>query len=193
MESSLIRILPACLTEPLPKGWDKSSDEFVIEVMPEVEQAEAILLALPTTEPDILLLDAQVSGVDVFEIAARALEVRPDLAIVLLSADSSPEMLRRAMLAGAEEYLIKPLEAKALRESIIGIAGHRTLRVIERGANDLRRLEGVGVTLALPGQPRDQVADRCDSLWRLHNLLGLADAFTHPGEILHLHASSSIR
>lgn len=135
MESSLIRILPACLTEPLPKGWDASNPEFVIEVMPEVEQPEAILLALPTTEPDILLLDAQAPGADVYAIAARALEVRPNLAVVLISAENSPENLRRAMLAGAEEYLIKPLEASALRESIIGIAGHRTLRMVERSAD----------------------------------------------------------
>ncbi len=134
MESSLIRILPACLTEPLPKGWDASNAEFVFEVMPEVDQAEAILLALPTTEPDILLLDAQAPGADVYAIAARALEVRPNLAVVLLSAENSPENLRRAMLAGAEEYLIKPLEAHALRESIIGIAGHRTLRMVERSS-----------------------------------------------------------
>ncbi len=135
MESSLIRILPACLTAPLPAGWDTSNPEFVIEVMPEVEQAEAILLAIPTTEPDILLLDADAPGADVFTIAARALEVRPNLAVVLVSSENSPDNLRRAMLAGAEEYLIKPLEASALRESIIGIAGHRTLRMVERGSD----------------------------------------------------------
>jgi pilus assembly protein CpaE len=136
MESSLIRILPACLTEPLPRGWDASNAEFVIEVMPEVDQAEAVVLALPTTEPDILLLDADFPGVDVFEIAARALEVRESLAVVLVSTENSPEKLRRAMLAGAEEYLIKPLDGAALRDSILNIAGHRTLRVVQRGAEE---------------------------------------------------------
>lgn len=136
MESSLIRILPACLTEPLPTGWDESNAEFVIEVMPEVDQAEAVLLALPTTEPDILLLDADFPGVDVFEIASQALEQRESLAVVLVSAENSPEKLRRAMLAGAEEYLIKPLEGTALRDSILNIAGHRTLRVVQRGAEE---------------------------------------------------------
>lgn len=136
MESSLIRILPACLTQPLPAGWDSSNAEFVIEVMPEVEQPHAVVLALPTTEPDILLLDADFPGADVFEIAAQALGVRQNLAVVLVSADNSPENLRRAMLTGAEEYLIKPLEAAALRESILNIAGHRTLRVVQRGAED---------------------------------------------------------
>jgi pilus assembly protein CpaE len=62
--------------------------------------------------------------------------VRENLAVVLVSGDNSPEKLRRAMLAGAEEYLIKPLEAAALRESILNIAGHRTLRVVERDAEE---------------------------------------------------------
>ncbi|HEX9997817.1 MAG TPA: response regulator [Abditibacterium sp.] len=136
MESSLIRILPACLAEPLPEGWDASNSDFVIEVMPEVDQAAAILLALPMTEPDILLLDADYPGIDAFEIAAQALEVRESLAVVLVSAENSPEKLRQAMLAGAEEYLIKPLDGAALRESILGIAGHRTLRVVQRDAEE---------------------------------------------------------
>ena len=69
MESQLIRILPACLTEPLPKGWDASSPEYLIEVMPSVDQPAAIVMALPTTEPDILLLDADFAGADMFVVA----------------------------------------------------------------------------------------------------------------------------
>lgn len=137
MESSLIRILPACLTEPLPAGWDKTPKEFVIEVMPEVEEAAGVVMALATTEPDILLLDADAPGADVFALAGKALEAREDLAVVLVSSDSAPERLRKAMLAGAEEYLIKPLEADALRESILNIAGHRTLRVVQRNPEDV--------------------------------------------------------
>lgn len=132
MESQLLRILPACLSEPLPRGWDESNAEYVIEVMPEVEHPEAVVMALQTTEPDILLLDAdaQSENVDIFAVAQAALAARAELAVVMISGDNSPERLRRAMFAGAEEYLIKPLEAGALRESILGIAKHRTLRVI---------------------------------------------------------------
>ena len=130
MESQLIRILPACLTEALPAGWDKSSPEYLVEVMPEVDQVAAIVLALPTTEPDILLLDADFEGADMFEVASAALKARPELAVVMLSSDGAPERLRRAMFAGAEEYLIKPIEGQALRASLVGIAQHRTLRVV---------------------------------------------------------------
>ena len=130
MESQLIRILPACLTQALPKGWDKSSPEYLVEVMPSVDQPAGIVLALPTTEPDILLIDADFEGADMFEVAKLALAARPELAVVMLSGDSSPERLRTAMFAGAEEYLIKPIEGAALRASLVGIAQHRTLRVV---------------------------------------------------------------
>lgn len=141
MESSLIRILPACLTAPLPAGWDAHSAEYVIEVMPEVDQPEAVVLALPTTEPDILLLDADYTGADVFSIATKALEARENLAVVLVSSDNSPERLRKAMLSGAEEYLIRPLESNALRDSILNIASHRTLRVVQLGEADIAQRE----------------------------------------------------
>ena len=130
MESQLIRILPACLTEPLPKGWDASSPEYLVEVMPTVDQPAAIVMALPTTEPDILLIDADFEGADMFAVATAALQARPELAVVMLSREGAPERLRKAMFAGAEEYLIKPIDGKALRASLVGIAEHRTLRVV---------------------------------------------------------------
>ena len=131
MQSSLIRILPACLTDPLPATWDQSPPSFVLEVMPEVEQPEAVVLSLQTTEPDLLLLDGDHPGLDAFALTEAALIARPGLAVVILSHDSSPDRLRRAMLAGVEEYLIKPLDAASMSESIVAIASHRTLRMVQ--------------------------------------------------------------
>lgn len=130
LESSLIRILPACLTAPLPKGWDKAPEEFSIEVMPVVERPEVVVMALRTTEPDILLLDADFPEMDAFALTQQALAARPGLAVMLVSQDSAPDRLRRAMLSGAEEYLIKPVEAGALRDSILNVASHKTLRTV---------------------------------------------------------------
>ena len=48
----------------------------------------------------------------------------------MISSEGAPELLRKAMFAGAEEYLIKPIDGKALRASLVGIAEHRTLRVV---------------------------------------------------------------
>ncbi len=142
MESQLIRILPACLTEPLPTGWDVSSPEYLIEVMPSVDQPAAIVLALPTTEPDILLIDADFADADMFDVAAAALKARPELAVVMISSQGAPELLRRAMFAGAEEYLIKPIDGPALRASLVGIAEHRTLRVVNSDDANFSHDEG---------------------------------------------------
>lgn len=130
MESSLIRILPACLSEPLPPGWDNLPEQYAVEVMPEVERPEVVTMALQTTEPDILILDADFPDVDIFEIVRQSLEARPGLAVLLVSNDSSSERMRQAMLSGAEDYLVRPLDAEGLRRNILAATGERNLRVV---------------------------------------------------------------
>jgi pilus assembly protein CpaE len=131
METQLIRILPACLTTPLPPKWMDFGSDYFIELMPDVDHPEAIPISVQTTEPDILLLDTDQPGADPFAITQQAIEARPGLAVIFISEDNSPDRLRRAMLAGAEEYLIKPLDADTLKESIAAIASHRTLRTMD--------------------------------------------------------------
>jgi len=131
MESSLIRILPACLTQPLPAGWQEMPEGYVLEVMPGVERPEVVLISLQTTEPDILILDADFPDYDAFEMARQSIAARPSMAVLVISENNAPDQLRRAMLAGVEEYLIKPLEVDALRESLIAIASNRSLRTVE--------------------------------------------------------------
>lgn len=134
IESSLIRVLPACLTEPLPAGWDTLPAEYAIEVMPGIERPEVVALALQTTDPDILLLDADFPEADAFETVRAALAQKPDLAVILLSHDNSPERMRAAALSGAEEYLARPFEANDLREKILAIATTHELRVVQTEA-----------------------------------------------------------
>ena len=130
-ETQLIRILPACLTTPLPAGWMDLGPDYTIELMPEVEHPAAVAISLETTEPDVLLIDADRDDMDPFLVAKNAIAAREGLAVVFISEDSAPDRLRRAMLAGAEEYLLKPLDADSMRESITAIASHRTLRIVE--------------------------------------------------------------
>src|SRR5664279_1011301 len=81
-------------------------------------------------------------------------------------------------------------------ESDLAGAGNRGVRfdmgVVDRGTDHFRLLEGVGIGLALPGQPRDQVVDGVHAGRRLDDFLRLADPFAHPGKILDLHSSSSL-
>jgi pilus assembly protein CpaE len=135
MENALIRILPACLVDSLPEGWDAGAAGFVIEVTEPVRQPSEILPSINVTEPDVLLLDADYAEMDAFGMTQQALETRPGLAVVIISRDAAPDRLRRAMLAGAEEYLIKPLGAREMGEAIMAVTSHRTLRRVQRAAS----------------------------------------------------------
>jgi pilus assembly protein CpaE len=103
-----------------------------------------VALALQTTDPDILLLDADFPEADAFETVRTALAQKPDLAVILLSSDSSPERLRGAALSGAEDYLARPFEAKDLREKILAIATTHDLRVVQtEAALDTQTINGI--------------------------------------------------
>src|ERR1700757_3364232 len=82
------------------------------------------------------------------------------------------------------------------KERDLARAGDRSILldmgVVDRGADYPRRLEGIGVAFAAAGKPADQVFDGAHIRRRLERLLGLADAFAHPGKILHPHPSSSL-
>jgi pilus assembly protein CpaE len=166
-QKSLLRILPACLTEPLPRGWDESPENYIIEVMPAVERPEVVALSVKTTEPDILLLDADFPDFDFAQITREAQEAREGLAVVMISSNNAPDQLRRAMLAGVEEYLIKPLDGNALRESLVAIVANRTLREIEQipeEDNDVAKGLIIGVVSGKGGLGKTTLATNLASL-----------------------------
>ncbi len=130
MEHSLIRILPVGLTQPLPDGWDNSQPGFLMEVMPPLSDASSLAQIVAEMEPDVVLLDADSKSGDAFEWTKTALQAQPGLAVVMLARDVETENERRAMMAGAEEFLSRGISAADLNAAIIEVASHRTLRRI---------------------------------------------------------------
>jgi pilus assembly protein CpaE len=128
---SLIRVLPACLKDPLPRGWDKAMEGYLIETMPTVDHPAAVPLSLQTTEPDILLLDGDFPNLDLLAMAREAHKARADVAIIVFATDNTQRLLHQAMLAGVEEFLQKPVDAKRLQEVLLSVASRRTLREAE--------------------------------------------------------------
>ena len=66
----------------------------------EAAGASEALDALERTDPDVVVLDARMPGVDGFETAALLLERRPGLPILLCSAIVDDEIRSRAQAAG---------------------------------------------------------------------------------------------
>jgi excisionase family DNA binding protein len=72
-------------------------------------------------EPDVLLLDLLMPGLDGFEVCRR-LKADPasrDIRIIVMTGDASPANIRKALAAGAELCLEKPLDYKRLIQLLI--------------------------------------------------------------------------
>lgn len=87
---------------------------------------EAIRLA-ERLRPDIVLLEIDIPKLDGIAAAEAIAERLPDAGIIITGSRSEPEYLRRAMAAGAREYLTKPLSCTELSEAI-----HRVHRLVSR-------------------------------------------------------------
>lgn len=92
----------------------------LMEFHPEIEAVgqagtgeEAIALA-KALRPDVILMDINMPGMDGIEATERlSLEV-PDAAVIIMSVQGEQEYLRRAMMAGAKNYLTKPFTGDEL-------------------------------------------------------------------------------
>jgi len=64
-------------------------------------------------EPDLVLLDLHMPGLDGFAVMAQLESRTPDdtfLPIIILTADIRPEVKRRALSAGAKDFVTKPFD-----------------------------------------------------------------------------------
>jgi len=79
--------------------------------------------------PDVILLDLMMPGMDGFELCER---IKRDATlintyIIVVSAKAQVEDRRRAALAGVDEYLTKPFDARTVIERVQKVLGLRPL------------------------------------------------------------------
>lgn len=87
---------------------------------------EGIEMALEL-QPDIVLMDINMPGVDGITASERITQRVPFCQIIMMSVQGEADYLRRSMLAGAREFLIKPFSSDELVSSV--------RRVYELGAS----------------------------------------------------------
>jgi pilus assembly protein CpaE len=78
---------------------------------------EAITLA-SEGNVDVVLLDINMPGMDGLATAEQLAIRAPRASIIMMSVQGEPDYLRRAMLAGAREFLVKPFSSDELAASI---------------------------------------------------------------------------
>ena len=74
-------------------------------------------------EPEIMLIlsDINMPGMNGLELLTRAKETWPDLPVAMITAYGDDESRRRALEAGASDFLVKPLDFEELKAKIAGM------------------------------------------------------------------------
>jgi len=98
-------------------------DGFVcVAAVPNGEQA---LLACEAHVPDILLLDMHMPGPDGLSVTQQVLARHPAVNVVILSSDTSADLARRALAAGARGYVSKDFVLDEMASALKAIAAGR--------------------------------------------------------------------
>ena len=94
--------------------------EFHPEIMP-VGQAAGALEAIEAAkelQPDIVLMDINMPGMDGIAAAEILAAQVPKASVIMMSVQGEQEYLRRAMVAGAKNYLTKPFTGEELVQAV---------------------------------------------------------------------------
>jgi len=76
--------------------------------------AQTGLQELERVEPDIVLTDLRMPGMDGLELLARIKEIRPETMVILMTAYGTVKTAVKAMKLGAADYLSKPIDVEEL-------------------------------------------------------------------------------
>ncbi|MGI6550497.1 MAG: AAA family ATPase [Syntrophomonadales bacterium] len=93
-----------------------------IQVVGEAADGEQTLELAGMTSPDVVLMDINMPVMDGIK-ATELLNIRyPRIAVIVISVQGEQEYLKKAMMAGAREYMIKPFTADELISTIKRVA-----------------------------------------------------------------------
>jgi two-component system NtrC family response regulator len=111
--------------------------------------ARAGLQLVERNEPDVVLTDLRMPGMDGLELLTRIKEVRPETLVILMTAYGTVKTAVKAMKLGAEDYLPKPIDIEELEV------------VLQKTIEKKQLLEETRV-----------LRERLDHKYRLENLVG---------------------
>ena len=104
--------------------------KFITEMGYEVEEAESGIAALGSCRerlPDLILLDwnmPEMNGLE-FLIKLRAMEDGNCPAVVFCTTESDVDHIRKAIEAGADEYIVKPFDRASLKAKLVSATDRR--------------------------------------------------------------------
>jgi two-component system response regulator AtoC len=102
------------------RGYDVDSAE---------DGARALALIEGGADPDAILLDVMMPGLDGLQTLERIRELAPEVPVVMLSVVGRTGTIVEAMRRGAADYLTKPFEEEELEATLDKVLADRALRL----------------------------------------------------------------
>jgi two-component system NtrC family response regulator len=119
-------------------------DGYDVRLAADGEEALALVAA---TSPDILLTDLRMPKLSGDELLERVRKAFPDVAVVLMTAHGTIASAVRALRAGAEDYLTKPINVDELEHLLAAVLARRRLaseaRLLRERLDDKYRFENI--------------------------------------------------
>jgi DNA-binding NtrC family response regulator len=84
------------------------------------------LAAIERDVPDLVLLDVKLPDMDGFAVLAAIHQAHPNLPVLMMTADATPETARQARRLGARGYLDKPCDSAVLQAEVAKALGPST-------------------------------------------------------------------
>jgi CheY-like chemotaxis protein len=99
------------------------------------ETPVAALLALRREIPALILLDFDLPGANGVEVLQyiKSDPLAKDVEVVFVSAEDSPDTIKRALASGARDYLVKPVDVDRLGEVLSSLPAHCQLPKKSKG------------------------------------------------------------
>jgi two-component system response regulator DesR len=98
-------------------------------VVAEVGRGDEVVAAARESRPDVALLDVEMPGVDGIEATRELRAAMPDVKVVIVTTFGRPGFLRRALVAGANGFVVKDTPARQLADAVRRV--HSGLRVVD--------------------------------------------------------------
>ena len=96
-----------------------------IEVIGQAGNGEEAIALAKEKKPDVMLMDINMPGVDGIGASQQITDLVPRTQIIIMSVQSDSDYLRRAMLAGAKDFLTKPFGGDQLTAAIHRVYARR--------------------------------------------------------------------
>jgi DNA-binding NarL/FixJ family response regulator len=114
------------------------------DVMASFSHPEKALSFLSVQEPDVLLTDYSLPGINGLELIRKAKVIHPAMKAALLSMHDEPSIVREAIKVGVNGYLLKNIQQAELKEAIrkiysglIYISAEITTQLLQQPSNKL--------------------------------------------------------